>query len=1134
MALQNHIRDRLGMLYLGKGHYETTADAALPMLLDRVFVAASSPDITTRRLTVGDLHRALEESLPRMGALLQGQLAQARPETGVGVTPLQLRAGLSDRSATVAELTERAPQAAITWLYGANGVGKSTLAKLMARAHGGSWLVCDFRPFAADADSRGAVAVWRELMAALASGPPPNGIVLDDVSSRAIELIKSRLAGLAAAVKIRGAKIIITSNHTPSAALLVEIGATPRAALEAPYFNVDEVRELVEQPAAPGAARVEGWANLVHVSTAGGHPLLVTAKIANLRARGWPDQALLEDLGPQANEGIKGTKLEARKRLLAELPANTTARDVLERVSTVFQSFEDGLVQDLCRDVPEVQHPLDALALLKGSWLEPVVDGGWRLSPLLSDLAADVPAERAKRWRQLAAVYWLSKKSLDARTLPLCFWNAYLGGHLQVLIKLSQLIMQLPRGQLQSAAAMLSPLTVFRTDRPIVEEPVTACGLRLLQVVVADAVEDEKAASAAAEALLREIDAVPHADLRDLETSLCAKMVLGVDHVWLPARLQVAYLRRLKATVTRVMAGSFADLKESMASLARGLPVGADIPGMLLARVFMRMRDSEHLSEMIDALAEVDAEERKALLGSVEAVLQDLGTFIHNAWANEQLTSKDLRRTLGFYNRMRARVADWSMPELECELAIAQSVILDECLDDRTRALAVVDAAIDQFGKRPTLIRQKSKVLRNQGNNDGAASLLIEIEDEIGRLAPFDQGLALRDGGVAAANANRHDDALRLLRKADAVFAAQGSQAALRVGLIVEEAMVLWAKGQRAAAVRRAGDALEAVEPIDPTATRQNQRAHLMARALARLFRYDLQPFPGAPRPAVKQGMGSLLEGSGKPERVAELAPLAEDWRILEILEVEAGIDAGIARRSGARQGSSRVVSLELTLAQAHFARALEVVDIEGAVRSIPTIISVLKLFKARQSEPEADRGLTRAEAGELAPLSVAELVSSGWQESMQGALADIMLMLALSGRWTPQTAQQLQELVLAYWQSDDLLWPLLDAASGGTAVDGSMPMSVQVAFSLITVTQDAGLSPRDRVLRDLYWLHQAANSTGRRTLEPVIVKALAEGWRHVLEHQRFALSMPMRSAPGIAAAIEAVLQQYGFVEVFR
>jgi hypothetical protein len=86
------------------------------------------------------------------------------------------------------------------------------------------------------------------------------------------------------------------------------------------------------------------------------------------------------------------------------------------------------------------------------------------------------------------------------------------------------------------------------------------------------------------------------------------------------------------------------------------------------------------------------------------------------------------------------------MPNLESELAIAQSVILDECLEDHTKALTVVDAAIERFGRRPALIRQKSKVLRHQGLNDAAASLLIEIEDDIAHLAPFDQGLALRDG----------------------------------------------------------------------------------------------------------------------------------------------------------------------------------------------------------------------------------------------------------------------------------------------------------------------------------------------------------------------------------------------------
>ncbi len=206
------------------------------------------------------------------------------------------------------------------------------------------------------------------------------------------------------------------------------------------------------------------------MSTSGGHPLLVTAKIANLRARGWPREALLEDLGAEANEGVTGSRVEARRRLLAELPSNTSARGLLERVSTVFQSFDDGLIRALCHDPPPLEHPSDALALLKGSWLEPIADGGWRLSPLLSDLGADVPQEQARHWRQIAAVYWLSKKTLDARTLPLCFWNAYLGRHLLVLIKVIEAILMLEPGQVQSAAAMLSPLAVFRTDVSMLPE----------------------------------------------------------------------------------------------------------------------------------------------------------------------------------------------------------------------------------------------------------------------------------------------------------------------------------------------------------------------------------------------------------------------------------------------------------------------------------------------------------------------------------------------------------------------------------------------------------------------------------------------------------------------------------------
>ena len=125
---------------------------------------------------------------------------------------------------------------------------------------------------------------------------------------RGIELLKSRLAGLAAAIKIRDARIIITSNHTPSPALADGDRSDVTSCADAPYFTVAEVRELVEQPAAPDATLIEGWANLIHVSTSGGHPLLVTAKIANLRARGWPDQASARGPGRSGERRGQGDK----------------------------------------------------------------------------------------------------------------------------------------------------------------------------------------------------------------------------------------------------------------------------------------------------------------------------------------------------------------------------------------------------------------------------------------------------------------------------------------------------------------------------------------------------------------------------------------------------------------------------------------------------------------------------------------------------------------------------------------------------------------------------------------------------------------------------------------------------------
>jgi hypothetical protein len=67
-------------------------------------------------------------------------------------------------------------------------------------------------------------------------------------------------------------------------------------------------------------------------------------------------------------------------------------------------------------------------------------------------IGADEPAELLLEFFDIRTLNEPSslKGTLDGRTLPLCFWNAFFGRHVEVLQTLGHLIMTLPPGQVQS------------------------------------------------------------------------------------------------------------------------------------------------------------------------------------------------------------------------------------------------------------------------------------------------------------------------------------------------------------------------------------------------------------------------------------------------------------------------------------------------------------------------------------------------------------------------------------------------------------------------------------------------------------------------------------------------------------
>jgi hypothetical protein len=210
---------------------------------------------------------------------------------------------------------------------------------------------------------------------------------------------------------------------------------------------------------------------VILVTTNGGHPVLVAAKVASLRSRGWPLSALSEDIGLIASEAVRATRQESRRRLIDEIPS-PEARLLLRRLGNVFDRADDALMLKLAHLDPPIANAGDALAVLRGSWIEVIPGNDLRLSPLISDIGTDLGADEITRCRQTAAEHWLGVGTLDQRTLPLCFWNALWGRHTPILVHVCEAIQTLPNEHLRGAAALLSPMAFLRTDRSIYpEEP---------------------------------------------------------------------------------------------------------------------------------------------------------------------------------------------------------------------------------------------------------------------------------------------------------------------------------------------------------------------------------------------------------------------------------------------------------------------------------------------------------------------------------------------------------------------------------------------------------------------------------------------------------------------------------------
>jgi hypothetical protein len=781
---------------------------------------------------------------------------------------------------------------------------------------------------------------------------------------------------------------------------------------------------------------------------------------------------------------------------------------------------EDGLIRQLAIADPSLPNGGDALAVLRGTWLEPMPGGDLRVSPLLADIVSDVPLDQARDWRCIAAEYWLQKRTLNEKTLPLCFWNAFGGDHSGVLMILCNTIETMPKDRLRGAAALLSPMTALATDKPLSSNPAVAVQLRLLQFEVADAIEEGPLAGTIARRLMEEVAVIEHADLRAMMVHIAAGKFLMAEFAEIAPADRISYALALRAAEPRTLELAAGKIPDPTTLLPPQFEDGMDMADLLFSMITQHIASSDNELEVFQALDTVSAKVRNGFLDATSAIYEGHSVFVHCGWSRDQSEGRDMSLALEKYNQIELITNRWNRPDISIEIVCARSIILDESLKRFDEAISVVEAAISTNGAVPALIRQKSKVLGHAGRDPEAADLLIEIENEVGHGSPFDRSLALRDGALSAAKSKKFDDALRLLDKAIVSLTSVDGREALAAGVFIERSLILWRAGKRTHALAAAADTLDVVERFSPTSSRQAERSHQYARAVIGLFFREFNEKRDDERPPFNFGHASLLESDKAALVSVDLKPLADNWRILALVEAAIGVDAGIEARSMDKQTGPLVGSTELLLRQMRYEHALQSQDITEAFRKGSVVVWAAKVVA---SVPRGPDNLPRVTASDLiAPDPKVLSRDASMREMIQGLVLDVLVHRVVIGKALDREFfDVLRRSVDVVFGSERDLTSILDAVSGDSELSREDLTSVTYAAAAAISGKAVESDPALRFYRDMMVTSRIASSFANGVLACAFAPGMAAGWRHVLNHQQFMLRRPASNTPAIEAAID-------------
>ena len=1101
-------------------HSEQALDSLLRTITDLLSAAGN------RRLVYADVLRVFDEAtmelMPRGEAaalrhvigrisesnfpIFPADTAKTISTTRVLGPPLPLVSEVINRESLVNKLSDVLRCRGALIIRGSTGIGKTSMARLVADKIGGNWAWAGFR-------GREHNQIAYELREAasearLLTSPPQ--IVLDDLDLELASRFEREFLLFAFSIISSRGLIVITGPNACPLGLLQKLWLQEDCNQEIPYLDQEDIKDLMVKHGASNPEQIDQWSRVILV-TSGGHPQLAHASVRNLQTKNWPavqSSSVFETVDLQQVRDL------FRRRLKDEMPSER-ARSLAYRLSLIIGQFSRSIALALAELTPPITLPGEAFDALIGPWIEKVAHDMYRVSPLLQNAGDRVLSTiETHAVHETVALNIAQKRTLS----PLDFSTALAHA---IMAKSALALGLLAKGAMTRAsrdvwrpladAVFWFPSMALQSGQRLYEKNANVDAiLRVLQFKIAAGGQRISEALAIADRTVELVESLPPGKLATLIATTSYSTFLTSFDVTLPAQKSIAMLSRLMdlREADEELQKLWGNFERSQQKRRKPLSqlTGAQVLFTMRATSITGIKD---LDNFLDALDNLDAAKRSHLLAAFKDNTFELAdTLIGAAWWRD--ASKDrldidqgilvLRKAIQFGR-------EWSAMEVVRAAFIAIAVLYDEYKQDSTLALSVLEEAGKELDANdPKLLYQRGKVLftlrQYQPAFDAFRSALSN-----NRLSSIETVFASRLAAICAARNGDWKAAEDLFISGARAAKATNVQHIMAVGLMADAAFARWKQGRASDGLALYAEVLGELESIPLNDNLHNRRLHATVRHC--LAWIDTSGRAGGKDPLMEPSPGVCSNpDSNEGFKDLMIVPMSAIWGLLGTLDIRLGTGLGLMKLAEEKYKNDIPIIMRLNKRLAKYEALWRGDDLTAAV---PVIVEFIEAIN-HQKQIQGPRSDLLMQAGEIPPLT------QGYWVEDNNRISALFKLLALAILATAKDSGS--QLPLGRWKEDLRVLGISgsDVVTFFKLLDGDPDVQVKEfldeAASCLYKIRETSVSPQDLFACHFRLLNFLTSGDWGIFAGDAYSNMVARQWLDVADYQRFALRSPSLYGP--------------------